>query len=381
MLRNLISSVCTTYPTYYQDRIDFWKEQGTRQPTISKEYEVHDILLYQLPETLRRILSSVSAADKLKIKGSDGTSVITPGPWVNIRIPQLAPKTTEGFYPVYLFALDMSRIYLTLALGTQDFSEKNIDDDSMLAVTSMLREKILPVAFDAFDIPEDTKFISGKLDLAVSKWVDEGRRKPRNPAKFEYANIFALEYSADDLPENEILEQDLILFTEIYSYIETIPDFPKPVDLVTTENIPTDFPAVSSEQSAARSWRGIPSNVIPPTAGQTVTIRSEPRSTPSNVYFARFGKTDFYKIGRARNPQSRLDVFNKHIPNRDNEIPGLGRWELVDVLALNSEWAAHELEIDTHFWLNKFRTHGERFRCTEVKIQEAVERLKGLLEA
>tara|TARA_B100000686_G_scaffold316712_1_gene364802 strand:- start:1288 stop:2400 length:1113 start_codon:yes stop_codon:yes gene_type:complete len=367
------------YPTYYQDRVDHWKQTGARQATVSKDYEVHDVLLHQLPETVRRILSSVAAADTLKITGSDGASIITPGPWVNIRIPQLAAKTTEGFYPVYLFSLDMTRIYLALALGTQIFAEKNLGDDSILTAGRMLRDRILPLAFDVYDIREDARFIAGKLDLAVSQWTDEHGRKPRNPAKYEYANIFALEYSADDLPENDILEQDLILFTEIYGYLATIPEFPVPVNLVVSDRDKAEPPAISSHQAPQTSWPGIPSNVIPPTAGQTLTTRSEPRLTRSNIYFARFGETDFYKIGRGRNPKARLSEFNAHIPNRDNEIPTIGRWELVDTVPLNSEWDAHEMEIDTHSWLKEFRTHRERFHCTEARIQEAIVRLRRLI--
>ncbi len=378
MLRDLLSSICEKYLTYYKEREDFWKKTGERQPTVSKDYEVHDILVKHFPKKIESILSTELNTENLKITGSDGQGIITPGPWVNIRIPELAQNTTEGFYIVYLFSLDMSRIYLSLALGSNIFKEKKINNDSMLSTGKKLNQIILNIAFSSnIEIPEDIIFRDGKLDLSVKNWTHESGRNARTPAQYEYSNIFSLEYFADNLPDNEKLEKHLLLFTKIYKHLQTIPDFPKPINLVTSEINEENQSTKSVDQNVLNSYPGIPSNQIPPTGGIRISHITDPSITPSNVYFARFGETDMYKIGRSRDPENRLTQLNEHIPNRDNEIPIIGRWKLLTYVPFHSEELTHIMEKDTLNWLEKFRTHDERVKCSdEGKIHEAISRLK-----
>ena len=130
------------------------------------------------------------------------------------------------------------------------------------------------------------------------------------------------------------------------------------------------------DHNVQNSFPGVKSNQIPPTGGERKSNLSDPSITPSNVYFARFGETDIYKIGRSKNPQDRLIQLNEHLPNRDNEIPTIGRWKLLDYVSYNSELDTHDAEVDTLDWLHDFRTHKERVKCPERKIQEAISRLK-----
>ena len=56
----------------------------------------------------------------LKVSTGGRRGGVGPVPWVRIFSPSYSPRPTEGFYVVYLFAGDGSRVYLSLNQGTSE---------------------------------------------------------------------------------------------------------------------------------------------------------------------------------------------------------------------------------------------------------------------
>src|SRR5687768_6352190 len=57
----------------------------------------------------------------MRVKAGGRQSNFAPVPWIRVFDPAHSPRTTEGFYLVYLFAGDGSAIYLSLNQGTSEF--------------------------------------------------------------------------------------------------------------------------------------------------------------------------------------------------------------------------------------------------------------------
>lgn len=114
-----------------------------------------------LPDELRTALKKGSA---YKVEGSTGSGNITAAPWIGTRDPQVSKSFTEGFYVVYLFSIDLRRLYLSLAFGTTQFR-------NYFKTASVTHEKLARAARHLRTLVDPYRpLLTRKLDLlATSK--------------------------------------------------------------------------------------------------------------------------------------------------------------------------------------------------------------------
>lgn len=90
-------------------------------------------------------------------------------------------------------------------------------------------------------------------------------------------------------------------------------------------------------------------------------------STEAWTYALRFGRRNIWKVGHAQDTTGRLRDINLHVPHEE-----LGeRWELRMRQRWSSSILAHGMEQRVFSAMSKFRTEGERLRCTEADLQTA----------
>jgi hypothetical protein len=87
----------------------------------------------------------------------------------------------------------------------------------------------------------------------------------------------------------------------------------------------------------------------------------------SATYILRFGTSDIWKIGHAKNLDGRLAAVNKHIPHEHLSE----RWSLFTAFSWPSETRAYEMEQGLFSTLSDYRTIGERVRCTRSILVQA----------
>lgn len=137
-----------------------------------------------------------SAFGALKVEGRDGTGLKTRIPWVRIYDPQKSPHATEGWYAVFLFSLSGDSVFLSLNQGTT-----------------------IPEG-GAFK-PRDPQYIAGRVAQARGVLREEIAEQPRlvkeislqdsGPlgAGYEKGNVVAYRYSADSVPSDTQIREDL----------------------------------------------------------------------------------------------------------------------------------------------------------------------------
>ena len=122
-------------------------------------------------------------------------------PWIAVFDPTVTTSATRGFYVVYLFASDMSAVYLSLIQGTTVVREEFKSDthDELRRLSELMRAR-LPEAKGRFSAePIDLK---GRTRLAQD---------------YEPATALSVRYPLPDLPPEEQLVSDLQEMVRLYS--------------------------------------------------------------------------------------------------------------------------------------------------------------------
>ncbi|MDC9014894.1 MrcB family domain-containing protein [Mycobacterium marinum] len=131
---------------------------------------------------------------------------VSPVPWVRVFSPDYSPRATEGFYLVYLFAGDGSRVYLSLNQGTSEWRSNAMrpinNEPLLLARASDARQ-----LFEGWS-PSLMERLATKIDLTVNE-LPVGAESKRRARNYELANVYALPYDRDTFISDGALLSDL----------------------------------------------------------------------------------------------------------------------------------------------------------------------------
>ena len=135
---------------------------------------------------------------------SAGQSTWADVPWIAILDPEVTTTTQEGYDAVYLFSVDMERVYLSLNQGiaflTKELGQKK-------AIAELKRR----ASFMRDRIPEYKEFFEDDpIDLSAS--LSSSHR----PKLYEPGHSFGKVYDTKNIPNEEILVKDLKNILEMY---------------------------------------------------------------------------------------------------------------------------------------------------------------------
>lgn len=141
------------------------------------------------------------------VKGSAGQGQWAKVPWLGIFDRDISTTAEKGFYIVYLFAEDMSGVYLSLNQGWTFYTSTYKRQATLISqkISEYLREKLRS---DCSNYPEIT------IDLKASQRLGKG---------YETGNIISKFYPKDNIPLDFILADDLRrlmgIFQELKQFI------------------------------------------------------------------------------------------------------------------------------------------------------------------
>jgi hypothetical protein len=158
----------------------------------------------ELPRLLARLVpdpDEVGIAD-LDFEGRDGTGRKTRVPWVRAHSRRLSPSATQGWYVVYLFAFDGSRVFVSLNQDTTTFEDGEYE-------------------------PRDAEFIARRVEDAREQLAGEIEGPPRllreidlrNEGSlgqnYDAGNVVAFAYDRGDVPGDSQIEDDLVSILDL----------------------------------------------------------------------------------------------------------------------------------------------------------------------
>lgn len=184
----------------FVDLFDNYEEIKNKSFSLSENNIVREFLNTSLD------FNKVSS-EQLKVKASVGKGKWTETPWLGIFDESIKAEPTKGFYIVYLFKKDMSGVYLSLNQGTtyiQKKFNKRKPREKMSEVSTKLREML------NYDV---NSFTATKIDLGSDT---------DNAKNYVSSHICGKFYSAEELPSQEILINDLYEMIMVYKQLRVL---------------------------------------------------------------------------------------------------------------------------------------------------------------
>ncbi|BBY28129.1 MrcB family domain-containing protein [Mycolicibacterium sediminis] len=120
----------------------------------------------------------------LKVDAGGQKGGISPTPWVRVFAERYSPSATQGFYRVYLFAGDGSRVYLSLNQGTSEFRSGHLR--LMSSTATLLQRSEAARQFFAGWSGDLVHGLRTDIDLAVSS-LDVGVQPKKRASNYEAA--------------------------------------------------------------------------------------------------------------------------------------------------------------------------------------------------
>jgi hypothetical protein len=220
-IRELLLDIAAQWPSYASKK------------TTDRTAPAYVLVTQSLPATLKGLLGPDS---NLKVQGSTGAGNITAAPWTGVFDPRLTSGATNGYYIVYLFAVDMQSVTLTVAFGTTQFETQF---GGPKAAFPRMREAVgrLQGLFGHLVPP---RYLRAPIELGAS-------RKQKLHYAYEQAAIFSLPaYQLAALPTEAVLVADFLETVRLYGLIVEDPVRPEVEELLQS-SIPDPGPPTTIE--------------------------------------------------------------------------------------------------------------------------------------
>ena len=164
----------------------------------------------EIYKDIKNILSTITKnsnhQDYIKIKATKGLANIPYAPWIGARDVRLADKQSEGYSLVYLYSVDLKRVYLSIAFGTGQFIEVFKPKKEAYQKMRKAASRIQKVFENDLNIQN---LILDPIDLAATpkEFRQEG---------YEQSAIFSLSYEINNLPDDIKLLEDYKKMLDFY---------------------------------------------------------------------------------------------------------------------------------------------------------------------
>ena len=165
-----------------------------------------DEIYKDIKNILGTITKNSNHQDYIKIKATKGLANIPYAPWIGARDVRLADKQSEGYSLVYLYSVDLKRVYLSIAFGTGQFIEVFKPKKEAYQKMRKAASRIQKVFENDLNIQN---LILDPIDLAATpkEFRQEG---------YEQSAIFSLSYEINNLPNDTKLLEDYKKMLDFY---------------------------------------------------------------------------------------------------------------------------------------------------------------------
>lgn len=216
-VREVLEAIAAEWPAYKVRR-----KVDSKQATFKRITE-------ELPALLRRWVP-VEWQESVHLQGKTGAGNITAAPWIATFDPKVTLTATEGFYVVYLYSVDLRRLYLSIAFGTTQFEKQfprvSERHQRLEAAADTLR-KLAPTPVSGIN--------AGRINLGATR-----RQKLHND--YQAGSIFDVEYDVERLPDDARLQADYVAMLRLYKSLVGNPILPEIEELLEEQIEPPETP-------------------------------------------------------------------------------------------------------------------------------------------
>jgi len=197
----LKESILTIFENYQINKEQFKAVKGEVRKV--NDYSAFHTLINELPGQIANVLGY---SENYEIHGSSGVGNIAEIPWLGIFDTDITTSAQTGYYVVYLFNSDMSGVYLSLNQGWKQYKDFYGTRQGKVEIKSnAVKAKRLLTDFNDFDFED--------INLSSTKDLAQG---------YEKGNIISKFYSKINIPNEDLLINDLHRIIEAYTKLKGI---------------------------------------------------------------------------------------------------------------------------------------------------------------
>lgn len=233
-MRELLRDVLLLQPSWSRDNTPDMQQRG--QLVRNK---VTGWLRDQLPTITDRTPEEI---DDWQVEARDGTGLKNEIPWARVYSADRSPSATVGWYIVYLFGAQGDRVYLSLMQGTTRWENGDLHTRPQAELrkrAQWAREALSPLLRRRTDLVEQISLKARKSQLG--------------PA-YEAGTVAAFEYVLDELPDSEILAEDLRFLASVLGHLYQLTEHA--IDLPDVMAPEVADALVVADRSAGRTRKG-----------------------------------------------------------------------------------------------------------------------------
>lgn len=174
-----------------------------------KRNPVHNLVLNDIPGILK---SWAPEFDQYIFKGSEGEGNLTKTPWFAVLNPDITETARKGYYIVYLFDEDLSKLILAIGFGVTQFENRYGGG-----------KKIYPALNSAVDnMRMNSSYLSDSVLIASGSRTNTQALSLTNTgdkrlSEYEKCAIYALSYDLQKLPNDDLIKSDFLEYLNLYS--------------------------------------------------------------------------------------------------------------------------------------------------------------------
>lgn len=199
---------------------------------VNSNEDIHRWVVDEFPALLK---SSISVNyPHLLWKGSTGTTQITAAPWIATLDDRITTSAQRGYYVVYLYSIDLKRLYLAMAFGAKQFQDIYSKTSQRFTVVASAIELLRDIFHKHIPTSISGKVKHGLIDLAATP-------SNKNHYDYEHGTIYFIEYDLNNLPDEDVLVNDYRKFVDFYE--RTVAD-PLTPDIESLVKATVDFKTI-----------------------------------------------------------------------------------------------------------------------------------------
>ncbi len=211
-LTTLINDIARDWPEYRKSKI------------VDKNHPVYQLVCNEFVNELDGINAGL---ENIKIKGSTGQATITAAPWIAIFNTLVTDSASRGYYLVYLFSIDLNRIYLSLGLGANQFKELFTNIEKRHNSLHQAAARMRGIFDNKLSVYLKNKISERPLKLNATK-------NERHHIDYEQGSIYSIQYDINNLPNEITLLEDYKEMVSLYNSTAVDPITPDPISLFTS---------------------------------------------------------------------------------------------------------------------------------------------------
>lgn len=197
-----------TLSTLFQDLLDVAPEYSSEGNDFM---DLREVTLKQAREVLagwleEEVRGTPMEGLDLRVQQGGRQANFGPVPWIRIFSPSHSPRTTEGFYVVYLFGGTGQKLYVSLNQGTSEYRAGKVrpvkDPAELTARAAGARAQLSQLA----TVVPMRGALTLDLEVSAMKVGPESKQRVRN---YELANVYGTAYKTGAVPDDAVIRAHL----------------------------------------------------------------------------------------------------------------------------------------------------------------------------